>query len=61
MALFTNQATLTYNDNVINSNIVTGEIVQVLTVTKNALSDTYERDKTITSAHTLSTQLCLFR
>ncbi len=48
MALFTNQATLTYNDNVINSNIVTGEIVQVLTVTKNALSDTYERDKTIT-------------
>lgn len=48
MALFTNQATLTYNDNVINSNIVTGEIVQVLTVTKNALLDTYERDKTIT-------------
>ena len=48
MALFTNQATLTYNDNVINSNIVTGEIVQVLTVSKNALSDTYERDKTIT-------------
>ena len=40
MALFTNQATLTYNDNVINSNIVTGEIVQVLTVTKNALSNT---------------------
>ena len=48
MALFTNQATLTYNDNVINSNIVTGEIVQVLTVTKNALSNTYERDKAIT-------------
>lgn len=48
MAIFTNQATLTYNDNVINSNIVTGEIVQVLSVTKNALSDTYERDKTIT-------------
>jgi len=48
MALFTNQVTLTYNDNVINSNIVTGEIVQVLTVTKNALSNTYERDKAIT-------------
>ena len=48
MAIFTNQATLSYNDNVVNSNIVTGEIVQVLTVTKNALSDTYERDKTIT-------------
>lgn len=48
MAIFTNQATLSYNDNVVNSNIVTGEIVQVLTVSKNALSDTYERDKTIT-------------
>ena len=48
MALFTNQATLSYNDNVVNSNIVTGEIVQVLTVSKTALSDTYERDKTIT-------------
>ena len=48
MALFTNQATLTYNDNVVNSNIVTGEIVQVLTVTKNDLSDNFERDKTIT-------------
>ena len=48
MALFTNQATLTYNDNVINSNIVTGEIVQVLSVTKNALSETYERGRTIT-------------
>ena len=48
MAIFTNQATLSYNDNVVNSNIVTGEIVQVLTVTKNALSDTYEREKTIT-------------
>lgn len=48
MAIFTNQATLSYNDNVVNSNIVTGEIVQVLTVSKSALSDTYERDKTIT-------------
>lgn len=48
MAIFTNQATLSYNDNVVNSNIVTGEIVQVLSVSKNALSDTYERDKTIT-------------
>ncbi len=48
MAIFTNQATLSYNDNVVNSNIVTGEIVQVLSVSKNALSDTYERDKTMT-------------
>ena len=48
MAIFTNQATLSYNDNVVNSNVVTGEIVQVLSVSKNALSDTYARGETIT-------------
>lgn len=48
MASFTNQATLSYNNNVVNSNIVTGEIVQVLTVSKTALSNTYERNKEIT-------------
>ena len=48
MAIFTNQATLFYNDNVVNSNVVTGEIVQVLSVSKNALSDTYARGETIT-------------
>ncbi len=31
MASFTNQATLTYNGGTVNSNIVTGELVQVLT------------------------------
>ena len=30
MASFTNQATLTYNGGTVNSNIVTGELVQVL-------------------------------
>lgn len=48
MAAFTNQATLSYNDNVVNSNIVTGEIVEVLSVSKTALSETYGRGKNIT-------------
>lgn len=48
MATFTNQATLSYNNNVVNSNIVTGEIVEVLTASKTALSDTYGRDDTVT-------------
>ena len=34
MATFTNQATLTYNGNVITSNIATGEIIEVLSATK---------------------------
>lgn len=44
MATFTNQATLTYNGNVTTSNIVTGEISEILTVTKTALSDCYFGD-----------------
>ncbi|MEF2919199.1 MAG: hypothetical protein U0O22_01855 [Acutalibacteraceae bacterium] len=41
MAIFTNQATLTYNGNVTNSNITTGEIIEVVSATKNALIDDY--------------------
>ncbi|MBQ9674068.1 MAG: hypothetical protein IJV39_05535 [Ruminococcus sp.] len=41
MKTFSNQASLSYNDNVINSNIVTGEIVEVLSVTKTAVDSTY--------------------
>lgn len=48
MAIFTNQATLSYNGNTINSNIVTGNLVEVLSVTKTALTDTYAPDDRIT-------------
>lgn len=48
MAIFTNQATLTYNGNVITSNITTGEIVEVLSATKTAVIDTYSQDSDIT-------------
>ncbi|MEE1153962.1 MAG: hypothetical protein UH241_02290 [Acutalibacteraceae bacterium] len=41
MAIFTNQATLTYNGNVTNSNITTGEILEVVSATKNALINDY--------------------
>ncbi len=48
MATFFNQATLSYNDNVTNSNIVTGEIVEVLSAVKTAVVDTYEAGDSIT-------------
>ncbi len=41
MATFTNQATLSYNGNVANSNIVTGELLETLTATKTALTDSF--------------------
>lgn len=42
MPTFYNQATLSYNDNVINSNVVTGELVEVLSAAKNSLTDAYQ-------------------
>lgn len=48
MAQFTNQATLTYNGITANSNVVTGEITQVLSVWKDATVDTYEPGKVLT-------------
>lgn len=48
MAIFSNQATLSYNDNVRNSNIVTGEILDALTVTKTAVEPNYASGDTVT-------------
>ena len=48
MAIFTNQATLRYNGNVVNSNITTGEIVEVLSASKTAVVDTYTMGSQIT-------------
>ena len=48
MATFTNQATLRYNGNVVNSNITTGELVEVLAATKTAVIDTYNQGSDIT-------------
>ncbi len=41
MAIFTNQATLTYTGGTVNSNVVTGEIQEVVSVSKTAVTDTY--------------------
>ena len=50
MATFFNQATLSYSGGVVNSNITTGEIVEVLSVTKTAVVDTYTQGSDITYA-----------
>ena len=41
MATFTNQATLSYNGITVSSNITTGEMLEVLQVSKTAAQDTY--------------------
>ena len=53
MAAFTNRATLSYNGITTTSNIVTGEIVGALTVTKTALVDEYSEGDTVTYVITL--------
>ena len=42
MAIFTNQATLTYTGGSANSNIAVGEILEVLSADKTAVSGTYQ-------------------
>ncbi|MCR4889838.1 MAG: hypothetical protein K5979_11770 [Ruminococcus sp.] len=41
MAVFYNQASLSYNGNVALSNIITGEIIETLTASKEAVDDQY--------------------
>ncbi len=48
MAQFTNQATISYNGITVNSNIVTGEITQVLSARKEATTDNYTAGEIIT-------------
>ena len=50
MATFFNQATLTYNGTSVNSNIVTGELVEVLSATKTALTGDYTTGDTVSYA-----------
>ena len=53
MAIFSNQATLTYNGNTTNSNIAFGEILDVLAVTKTAIEGTYAPGDLVTYVVTL--------
>lgn len=53
MAIFSNQATLTYNGNSTNSNIAFGEILEVLAATKTAIEGTYAPGQLVTYVVTL--------
>ena len=48
MAQFTNQATLSYNGSVVNSNVAVGEILEALSAQKTAVRETYVAGDTIT-------------
>lgn len=48
MAQFTNQAQLRYGNSVTNSNVAVGEILEVLSVSKTAVRDTYNRNDSVT-------------
>lgn len=53
MAIFTNQATLTYTGGSTNSNIAVGEILEVLTADKTAVSGTYTPGELVTYVITI--------
>ena len=53
MAIFSNQATLTYNGASTNSNIAYGEILDVLTATKTSIEGSYSPGSRVTYAVTL--------
>jgi uncharacterized repeat protein (TIGR01451 family) len=53
MAIFSNQATLTYNGTTTNSNIAYGEILDVVSVTKTAVEGSYAPNELVTYVVTL--------
>jgi len=53
MATYTNQATLSFTGGSVQSNIVSGEIVGVLSVLKNAVNPTYSPEDRVTYTVTL--------
>ena len=48
MAIFSNQATLTFGGTTTVSNVVTGEVLDAVTVTKEAVADVYAAGDTVT-------------
>ena len=48
MPTFTNQATLSYNNITTNSNVVTGQLLEVLSAAKTAVADTYAEGDVVT-------------
>ena len=47
MPTFFNQATLTYDGKTVNSNIATGEILEVLSATKTAVINSYSKEDNV--------------
>ena len=47
MAIFTNQATLSYQNTTVTSNVATGELVEALTATKTAIGNSFNADSDI--------------
>ncbi len=47
MAIFTNQAQLTYNGVTVNSNVASGEIIDELSITKTSSADSYTQGDSI--------------
>ncbi len=54
MATFTNQATLTYNNVSVLSNVTSGQFTETLSVSKTAANETYQANERITYAVSLS-------
>ena len=50
MAIFSNQASLSYSGGVTNSNVVTGELLEVLEISKTSVGETYEAGGIVTYA-----------
>ena len=50
MASFTNKATLSYNGGTVDSNTVTGELLEVLSITKTAILGEYKAGDSVTYA-----------
>ncbi len=48
MAIITNQAQLSYNNTVVNSNVAVGEVVDAVSMTKTAVVDDYSRGDDVT-------------
>jgi uncharacterized repeat protein (TIGR01451 family) len=48
MATFTNQATLSYNNTTTSSNVVTGQLLEVLSAAKTAVTGTYAEGEVVT-------------
>ncbi len=56
MATFTNQATLSYNGRLTNSNITTGELLDAVSMTKTAISTSYgENDSVVYAINIVNT------